>query len=156
MTETIDREQELLWFRGFVVESRWRFARTYVESYPHRYTLQRWGDAERFWRAILCIERWGVVERFWSFSTKSTCYVDDQRSWHMGDPSSQELDERPGLINRTWLDVSRYREDARKLGYDDEAHNKLAERWMLLLEKSQVEGRPRRVSFARHRISLTR
>jgi hypothetical protein len=106
MTGTIDREEELLWFRGFVVESRWRFARTYVESYPHEYTLQRWGDPEGFWRAILCIERWGIVERFWSAQRKYV-YVDDQKYWHMGDPSSQGLDARPGLINRTWLDVSR-------------------------------------------------
>jgi hypothetical protein len=136
MTGTIDREEELLWFRGFVVESRWRFARTYVESYPHEYTLQRWGDAERFWRAILCIERWGVAERFWS-SQRKYLYVDDEKYWHMGDPSSQKLDQRPGLINRTWLDVSRYRENARMLGYDDEALNLLVERWNLLLEKAR-------------------
>jgi hypothetical protein len=106
-----------------------------VEKLPE-YTLQRWGDAERFWRAILCIERWGVGERFWNAQRKYL-YVDDQKYWHMGDPSSQEFDARPGLINRTWLDVSRYREDASMLGYDDERLSWLVERWTLLLEKAR-------------------
>ena len=136
MTGTIDREEELQWFREFVVESRWRFARTYVDSYPHEYTVQRWGDAEKFWRAILCIERWGVVERFWSAERKYV-YVDDRKYWHMGDPSSEEPDARPTLINCTWLDVSRYREDARMLGYDGDTLNGLVERWSLLLEKAK-------------------
>jgi len=64
-------------------------------------------------------------------------YVDDQKYWHMGDPSSQKLDQRPGLINRTWLDVSRYREDAKQLGYHDESLSRLVERWTLLLEKAR-------------------
>lgn len=58
----MERQQDLEWFRAFVASSRWQFAKTYVESYPHEYTLDRWGDAGEFQRAILCVERWGVVE----------------------------------------------------------------------------------------------
>ena len=39
----MDQEADVKWFAGFVVNSRWRFAKTYVESYPHEYTLERWG-----------------------------------------------------------------------------------------------------------------
>ena len=109
----MDQERDLESIRAFVAGSRWRFARTYVESYPHEYTVQRWAgaDADAFWTAILCIERWGVVESFWNAQRKYL-YVDDRKYWHMGDVSSEKPDERPGLINRTWLDVGAYGEEA--------------------------------------------
>jgi hypothetical protein len=46
-----------------VLETRWRFAKTYVESYPHEYTLDEWCDEGAFEKAIHCIERLGVVSR---------------------------------------------------------------------------------------------
>ena len=126
---------ETLWFRNFVAQSRWRFAKTYVESYPHEYTLQRWMDPDTFWRAIQCIERWGVVESFWNVERKYL-YVDDRKYWHMGDASSSDPERRPGLINRTWLDVTRYRDNARELGYEGEELDRLATRWKMLLERA--------------------
>jgi hypothetical protein len=51
-------------FACFVSSSRWRFAKTYIESYPHEYTLARWGDTETFRAWILCIERCGTQRRF--------------------------------------------------------------------------------------------
>ena len=55
----------------------------------------------------------------------------------MGHPSSEKPDERPGLINRTWLDVASYREDVRSLGYDGQSLDELVARWKLLLEKAR-------------------
>jgi hypothetical protein len=124
------------WFRKFVMESRWRFAKTYVESYPHEYTLQRWGEANSFWRAILCIERWGVLEPFWT-ARRKYLYVDERKYWHMGDSSSENIEEHPDLINRSWLDVASYRGEAKELGYDNETLDRLVVRWNVLLEKAR-------------------
>ena len=130
------RDDDLQSFRGFVAKSRWRFAKTYVESYPHEYTLQRGADADSFSRAILCIEHWGVSEPFWGVQRRYL-YLDERKYWHMGNPSSEKPDERPGLINRAWLDVTSYGEEARILGYNDESLGELMTRWKLLLEKAR-------------------
>jgi hypothetical protein len=132
----MDREEDTHWFRNFVVNSRWRFAKTYVESYPHEYTLARWGDQELFWRAILCIERSGAHESFWN-AQRRYFYIDDRKYWHMGDASSERLDDRPGLINRSWIEVGNYRDDAKMLGYDEQALDHLVGQWKLLLEKAK-------------------
>ena len=148
----MDQERDLEWFRAFVAGSRWRFAKTYVESYPHEYTVLRWPgtDADAFAMAIECIERWGVVESFWSAQRKYL-YVDDRKYWHMGDVSSETrmgtVPERrydrdsprfvPDLINRTWLDVGAYRDEAARLGYDGEELDRLVARWRVLLEKAK-------------------
>lgn len=123
-------------FRRFVGASRWRFAKTYVESYPHEYTLRRWCDPEAFGAAIACIERHGVVEPFYRRRTKYL-YLDDRKYWHMGDVTSDDPAERPDLINRTWVDVARYRENARELGYDDAQLDSLVERWKVLLARAR-------------------
>ena len=43
---------DLSWFRAFVEQSRWQFARTYVETYPHEYTIVRWGGPEALAKAV--------------------------------------------------------------------------------------------------------
>jgi hypothetical protein len=130
------QEADLDAFRTYVDESRWQFAKTYVDSYPHEYNVERWGDPATFGQAILCIERWGVVEPFWG-THKKYLHVGDRKYWHMGDPNSEDPEKRPGLINRTWLDVSRYRENARSLGYDGADLDRLAERWEVLLVRAR-------------------
>jgi len=40
------QEADLDAFRKFVDATRWRFAKTYVESYPHEYMLEQWVDAD--------------------------------------------------------------------------------------------------------------
>ena len=132
----MDQESDVAWFAGFVVNSRWRFAKTYVESYPHEYTLQSWGEVESFRRAILCIEHWGVSETFWNAEQKYL-YVDDRKYWHMGNASSENAEERPTLINRTWLDVAQYRDHAKNLGYDGEVLERLVVQWNELLDKAK-------------------
>ena len=47
MTEGDRHDDDLQLFRAFIAKSRWRFAKTYVESYPHEYTLQRWRNVIR-------------------------------------------------------------------------------------------------------------
>ena len=105
------REEHVADFATFVAASSWRFAKTYVESYPHEYTLVQAGDTDRFQTAIACIERWGVVEPFWK-SRRRYLYVDGRKYWHMGNPASEKPEDRPTLINRSWSDVARYRDDA--------------------------------------------
>ena len=102
-----DQESDLKWFADFVANSRWQFAKTFVESYPHEYNLERWGDAEAFRTAVGFIERWGARESFWN-SQRKYLYVDDRKYWHMGNVSSANEGDKPTLINRTWLDVGRY------------------------------------------------
>jgi hypothetical protein len=87
-------------------------------------------------RAIQCIERWRVVEPFWHTERKYF-YLDECKYWHMGNAAAEIPDERPTLINRTWLDVSRYREDAKTLGYDEASLDPLAARWVVLLERAR-------------------
>ena len=130
------READLDYFRNFVAATRWRFAKTYVESYPHEWMLQQWVDADAFSRAIQSIEQWGLVEPFWK-AERRYLYVDERKYWHMGNPSSENPAEHPTLINRTWLDVSRYRENAKTLGYDDARLDPLAARWAVLLERAR-------------------
>ena len=130
------READLDHFRNFVGATRWRFAKTYVESYPHEYMLQQWVDVDAFSAAIQCIEQWGVVESFWN-AERRYLYADGRKYWHMGSATSENPAERPTLINRTWVDVSRYRENAKTLGYDDATLDSLARRWTALLEKAR-------------------
>ena len=133
---TMDREADAGSFTDFVAISRWRFAKTYVESYPHEYTLERWGDVDAFRTAIQSIECWGILESFWGTQRKYL-YIDDRKYWHMGDVSSGKTEDRPTLINRTWVDVGRYREQAKGLGYDGDVLDRLVSQWNALLEKAR-------------------
>jgi guanosine-3',5'-bis(diphosphate) 3'-pyrophosphohydrolase len=130
------REEHVAGFATFVAESPWKFAKTYVDSYPHEYTLIQQGDPVRFQAAITCIERWGVVEKFWS-SRRLYLYVDGRKYWHMGNPESENPDDRPTLINRAWTDVVRYTDNARALGYDGERLRELVEHWKVKLEQAK-------------------
>ncbi|HET7705651.1 MAG TPA: hypothetical protein VFM36_06180 [Thermoanaerobaculia bacterium] len=78
----------------------------------------------------------GVVETFLG-SQREYLYVDDRVCWHMGDPSSPDPEQQPGLINRSWTDVAKYRDEATKLGYEGEALEKLVVRWQELLQRAK-------------------
>jgi hypothetical protein len=54
----------------------------------------------------------------------------------MGDVNSVDADDRPTLINRTWVDVSGYREDAAKFGYQGADLDRLVRQWNRLLDKA--------------------
>jgi hypothetical protein len=125
-------------FRHFVERSRWRFAKTYVDSYPHEYTLLRWAETDALADAIACIEELGVVEPFWG-SRRKYLHLDDRKYWHMGDAGSSDSSKRPTLINRAWLDVSRYREEAAGLGYEGEDLGRLVRHWEFKLVQARGE-----------------
>ena len=55
----------------------------------------------------------------------------------MGDVNAVDAEDRPTLINRTWVDVSGYREEAAKLGYDSAHLDRLVKRWTRLLDKAR-------------------
>ena len=130
------REEQVADFASFVAGSSWRFAKTYVESYPHEYTLLQAGDPDRFDTAISCIERWGIVEPFWK-SRRRYLYVDGRKYWHMGNPESEKPEDRPTLINRSWSDVGRYREEATKLCYEGEGLERLVQQWKAKLQAAR-------------------
>ena len=131
------RADDLNGFRAFADATRWQFAKTYVESYPHEYTLRRWCDPKAFREAIACIERWGVLEPFWR-SQARYLYLDERKYWHMGNAASGDSARQPGLINRTWVDVARHRADALALGYDGERLESLVARWNALLARARA------------------
>jgi hypothetical protein len=135
----MNKAEDVARFECFVCSSRWRFAKTYVESYPHEYTLARWDDTETFRASSLCIERWGTPETFLT-SRRKYLYVGDRKYWHMGDVTSTNAEEWPTLINRTWLDVSMYRDHAEELGYEAEVLEKLVVRWNMLLNRARNPG----------------
>ena len=135
MTETIDREEELLWFRGYVLESggalhgpTWNRIRTSTRCSAG---VTRRDSGERSSASSAGVS--------WSDSgalNERNSYVDDQKGTGTWATRRRRTRDQVSSIV-TWLDVSRYREDARKLGYDDEALNLLVERWTLLLEKAR-------------------
>jgi hypothetical protein len=131
----MDREDDVQWFRSFVSHARWRFAKTYVESYPHEYTLQSWHSDDSFSRAIRCIDRWGALERFWTAERKYLT-VEDRQYWHMAE-SLESTESWPNLINRSWLVLANYRDEARKLGYDEKTLDGLVLRWNRLISNAR-------------------
>lgn len=132
----MDRDGDLGVFREFVDRSRWKFAKTYVDSYPHEYTLENCEAPESFRTAISSIEECGVVECFWR-TQRRYLYVDGRKYWHMGDANAVDVEQRPTLINRTWVDVNGYREEAAKLGYAGARLDSLVKRWHRLLDKAR-------------------
>ena len=131
------REEDLQWFRRFVSESRWRFAKTYSRKLPARVTRFRAGATARVSAAPFSASSGGAFLSRSGVRSERTLYIDERKYWHMGDAASEKVEERPTLINRTWLDVARYREHAKSLGYDDQQLDGLAARWEALLEKAR-------------------
>jgi hypothetical protein len=130
---------DLDWFQTFVEQNRWRFARTYVKSYPHEYTLDRWCGAEDLARAVDCIERFGVPESFWG-TWRRYLHLGEHKDWHMGDAGSDDPKKRPTLINRTWLDITRYRSQAEELGFAGDELDELVKLWQVLLDRAAAGG----------------
>ena len=96
---------------------------------------KEWLDDHTFDRAIACIQLWGAVEPFWKAHRKYL-YVGERKYWHMGEVSSGDVGERPGLINRSWIDLVRYRGEASELGYGDDEIDGLLMRWKDLLRRA--------------------
>jgi len=90
-----------------IERTKWRFSWTLARSYPHEYTTKKYCSLEDHARLIDCIESRGVVERFGTRYGKYF-YFEERKYWHMGDPRSEDSEQWPNVINRTWVDVRRH------------------------------------------------
>jgi len=80
--------------RDFIEESKWQFAKTYENSYPHAYTLRKWCDNEEYTRMYRLIRRYGY---YYNFGGKPYIQlnVNEHYYWTMGWPSFES-----DVINR--------------------------------------------------------
>ena len=90
-----------------IERTKWRFSWTMARTYPHEYTTKKYCSLEDHARLIDCIESRGVVERFGTRYSKYF-YFGERKFWHLGDPRSEDPEQRPNVINRTWVDVRRH------------------------------------------------
>ncbi|HOT91652.1 MAG TPA: hypothetical protein PLJ78_04840 [Anaerolineae bacterium] len=117
-----------------VERAKWKFAWTYARTYPHEYTTRVLCNPEDHARLIECIERYGVVERFGK-SRRKYFYFQERKYWHMGDPHSENPDDWPNVINRTWVDVRRHAENVRHVWTPEKVELQMR-LWEIQLEKS--------------------
>jgi hypothetical protein len=112
------------------VEIAWTYARTY----PHEYTTKKMCDPDDHAVLIDQIERFGVVERFGK-DYRKYLHFRDRKYWHMGEPSSNDPEKWPNVINRTWLDVRRHAENVKHRWTPEEVELQMRI-WEIQLEKS--------------------
>jgi hypothetical protein len=117
-----------------IEQTKWRFAWTYARTYPHEYTTQALCSSKDHARLIDCIERYGVVERFGT-SRRKYFYFGERKYWHMGVPHSENPEERPNVINRTWIDVRRHAANVSHRWTAEEVELQMR-LWEIQLEKS--------------------
>jgi hypothetical protein len=120
--------------RGLIERAKWKFAWTYARTYPHEYTTKQMCSPEDHARLIDCIERYGVVERFGTRRSKYF-YFGERKYWHMGDPGSEDPEEWPNVINRTWVDVRRHADNVKHVWTAEEVDLQMR-LWEIQLEKS--------------------
>lgn len=122
-----------------VGRARWKFAWSYARTYPHEYTAKDKSDAADHALLIQMIEQHGVIERFGK-DRRKYLYFAERKYWHMGDPYSPDPEQRPNVINRTWVDVRRHAENVAHVWTPEEVE--LQKRlWEIQLEKTT--DRPR-------------
>jgi hypothetical protein len=117
-----------------IERTKWKFAWTYARTYPHEYTTKALCNPEDHSRLIDCIERYGVVERFGT-SRRKYFYFEERKYWHMGAPQSENPEEWPNVINRTWVDVRRHAANVRHVWTAEEVELQMR-LWEIQLEKS--------------------
>jgi hypothetical protein len=124
--------------------TKWKFAWTYARTYPHEYTTKTICAAEDHATLIDCIERYGFVERFGTAQRKYL-YFEERKYWHMGKPSSQNPEEWPNVINRTWVDVRRHADNVSHRWTPEEVELQMR-LWEIQLEKTTDRPKPERAS----------
>ena len=134
--------EDRAFLEAFLTSVHWQFARTYVRTYPHEYTLKKWCEPADHARLIALIERHGRVEPFYS-ARRKYLYCGERKLWHMGNPESPDPRGHPDVINRTWLDVARYRPQAEELGVTGTELDELIGTWRALLARARGERAPR-------------
>lgn len=123
-----------------ITHTIWKFAWTNARTYPHEYTTKNLCCPEDHAKLIDCIERFGVVERFGD-SHRKYFYFEERKYWHMGNPKSENPNDWPNVINRTWVDVKRHAESVKHRWSAEEVE--LQKRiWEIRLEK--VTDRPKK------------
>lgn len=128
-----------------IERTHWRFSWTLARTYPHEYTTltkERCAPDDHA-RLIDCIERCGVLERYGSV-WRLYFHFQERKYWHMGDPYSSDPEERPNVINRTWLDVRRHEANVRYGSWTDEEIELQKRIWEIRLEEATdyVKTRP--------------
>jgi hypothetical protein len=127
-----------------IERTKWKFAWTYARTYPHEYTTNALCSPEDHSMLIDCIERYGVIERFGD-SRRKYFYFEERKYWHIGAPHSENPEEWPNVINRTWVDVRRHAANVRHVWTPEEVELQMR-LWEIQLEKStdrrRSEGTP--------------
>lgn len=119
--------------RQIINQARWKFSWTLARTYPHEYTTKSYCDFNGHAQLIDFIEGCGKTERFGN-TYRKYLYFEERRYWHMGDPYSDNPDEQPNVINRSWVDVKRHAENVKHVWTEEEVE--LQTRiWEIQLEK---------------------
>jgi hypothetical protein len=126
--------EESQWLAAFIERTKWKFAWTYARTYPHEYTTKAFCSAEDHARLIALIERYGVTEHFGKYERKYL-YFQERKYWHMGLPHSENPDDWPNVINRTWVDVRRHAANVSHVWTAEEVELQMR-LWEIQLEKS--------------------
>lgn len=126
-----------------IERTKWKFAWTYARTYPHEYTTKALCSPEDHARLIDCIERYGVIERFGN-SRRKYFYFEERKYWHMGEPHSENPEEWPNVINRTWVDVRRHAENVKHVWTAEEVELQMR-LWEIQLEKSTDRPKSQRI-----------
>ena len=128
-----------------IERTHWRFSPRMARTYPHEYTTltKERCTPDDHARLIDCIERYGVLERYGS-EWRPYFHFQERKYWHMGDPYSSDPEQRPNVINRTWLDVRRHEENVRDWSMTGEEIELLKRIWEIRLEETTdyVKTRP--------------
>ena len=134
-------EEEAHELAQLISRTKWKFAWTFARTYPHEYTTKALSNLEDHARLIACIEQYGIVERFGTRRSKYF-YFEERKYWHMGHPYSEDPEQHPNVINRTWVDVKRHAENVSHVWTSEEVE--LQQRlWEIQLEKSTDYGKPK-------------
>ncbi len=129
-----DRPHELEDLARLIERAKWKFAWTYARTYPHEYTTKKLCSPEDHARLIDCIERYGVIERF-GRTRRKYFYFEERKYWHMGEPYSDDPEDWPNVINRTWVDVRRHAANVKHRWTAEEVQLQMR-LWEIQLEKS--------------------
>ena len=120
--------------REIIARTYWKFAWTYARTYPHEYTTKKHCTPEDHAKIIDCIEKFGVIERFGT-SHRKYFYFEERKNFHLGNPYSENPEDWPNVINRTWVDVRRHAANVKHKWSAEEVE--LQQRiWEIQLEKS--------------------
>lgn len=132
-----EKEEELA---NLIERTQWKFAWTYARTYPHEYTRKTMSTPEDHARLIECIEKYGVIERFGD-SRRKYFYFEERKYWHMGDPQSEDPEQWPNVINRTWVDVRRHAANVKHRWTAEEVELQMR-LWEIQLEKATDRAKP--------------